>query len=497
MLLSALSMQLYLHTFYIQYVLLSQFLKLRVHLLSNSFLYSYLFISFCSQIYSFFFFLMILRPPRSTLFPYTTLFRSLAVVAHDRALAGGERVRLRPAQPQPDGQRPGLRRLVGSPRVTGHVEAGDAERTAGPGDVHQRVEHRGRGLGLRVLAVAPGLEADRVDAAVHLGLAQDLRDLVLRVALRDVDGLAAEAAGLGQPVGVEVADDDDGRAEQVRRGRRRQPHRPGAGDVDRRPRSDPGGDAAVVAGREDVRQHRQVADLGPRLVAVGELQAVPVRVRDHDVLGLTAGPAAHVDVAVGRAGTVGVDVQADAGLALLAVATAAAGDVERHADDVPDLQELDVVALLDDLPGDLVAQHQTLGRRRAPPDHVLVAAADVRGDRPEDDPVRGLAADVGRVDPRPLLELQTGVLEVLDLDLPRTHVHDCLVACHGGSLSSAPARLCAGRGAHRPGPRRTVLAVRDGPPGLGGGRVVSVVRATPGAARRNTAPGSDTRPVDT
>src|SRR2546430_5995924 len=30
-----------------------------------------------------FFFLMIRRPPRSTLFPYTTLFRS----AHDRALA--------------------------------------------------------------------------------------------------------------------------------------------------------------------------------------------------------------------------------------------------------------------------------------------------------------------------------------------------------------------------------------------------------------------------
>src|SRR2546429_6341652 len=30
---------------------------------------------------SFFFFLMIRRPPRSTLFPYTTLFRSLAALA--------------------------------------------------------------------------------------------------------------------------------------------------------------------------------------------------------------------------------------------------------------------------------------------------------------------------------------------------------------------------------------------------------------------------------
>src|SRR5256885_10424382 len=33
--------------------------------------------------YHFFFFLMIRRPPRSTLFPYTTLFRSLARVPGD------------------------------------------------------------------------------------------------------------------------------------------------------------------------------------------------------------------------------------------------------------------------------------------------------------------------------------------------------------------------------------------------------------------------------
>src|SRR2546430_16321780 len=32
----------------------------------------------------FFFFLMIRRPPRSTLFPYTTLFRSLEVAAAER-----------------------------------------------------------------------------------------------------------------------------------------------------------------------------------------------------------------------------------------------------------------------------------------------------------------------------------------------------------------------------------------------------------------------------
>src|SRR6266704_6269132 len=35
-----------------------------------------------SFFFLFFFFLMIRRPPRSTLFPYTTLFRSTAVASH-------------------------------------------------------------------------------------------------------------------------------------------------------------------------------------------------------------------------------------------------------------------------------------------------------------------------------------------------------------------------------------------------------------------------------
>src|SRR5262245_64002317 len=46
---------------------------------------------------SLFFFLMIRRPPRSTLFPYTTLFRSLARLGHGLARVdlgpGGERAR--------------------------------------------------------------------------------------------------------------------------------------------------------------------------------------------------------------------------------------------------------------------------------------------------------------------------------------------------------------------------------------------------------------------
>src|SRR5256885_16322320 len=44
--------------------------------------YSYFF-----SVLFFFFFLMIRRPPRSTLFPYTTLFRSTADGEHDVGLA--------------------------------------------------------------------------------------------------------------------------------------------------------------------------------------------------------------------------------------------------------------------------------------------------------------------------------------------------------------------------------------------------------------------------
>src|SRR5258708_28904032 len=51
---------------------------------------------------------MIRRPPRSTLFPYTTLFRSLAVsLAADR---GGEAIRLSLADAGPGRQRPGDRK---------------------------------------------------------------------------------------------------------------------------------------------------------------------------------------------------------------------------------------------------------------------------------------------------------------------------------------------------------------------------------------------------
>src|SRR5437588_8543422 len=45
---------------------------------------------FFPLLFFFFFFLMIRRPPRSTLFPYTTLFRSRSGVSHCSRFAGGK-----------------------------------------------------------------------------------------------------------------------------------------------------------------------------------------------------------------------------------------------------------------------------------------------------------------------------------------------------------------------------------------------------------------------
>src|SRR3979409_82314 len=104
----------------------------------------------------------------------------------------------------------------------------------------------------------------------------------------------------------------------------------GTGDIDRRARLDARGQGSVEAGRQDVRQHGEVHDLGQGLVLVRELEQIEVRIGHHDVAGLAADPAAHVDIAVGAARATGIDRQAHAGIRLPAGAAPSTGDVERH-----------------------------------------------------------------------------------------------------------------------------------------------------------------------
>ena len=168
-----------------------------------------------------------------------------------------------------------------------------------------------------------------------------------------------------------------GGAQQMTGGGAGQSDRTRAGNVNDRARTDARGDRAVIAGREDVGEQREVLDLRHRAIFVREFEQVEIGVGHHDVLRLAADPAAHIDIAVGRARTCRIDVQADAGLAFFAVAAAPAGDVERHGNQVADLDELDVAAGLDDLAGDLMAENQSVRRGRAAAHHVLVAAADI------------------------------------------------------------------------------------------------------------------------
>ena len=271
-----------------------------------------------------------------------------------------------------------------------------------------------------LVAMAACLEADRVDRAVDLGGADDLRDLLgQRGVERQVDRLVAELARVLQPHRVDVADDHHRGAEQARRRRGRQPDRPGTGDVDRAARTDPRRHRAVVAGRQDVGQARQVADLFHRLRAVGKLQQVEVGVRHHHVLGLPAHPAAHVDIAVGAARARRIDAQAHARLLLLAQPAAATGDVERHRNEIAHRKRLDVAAGLDHFAGDLVPEHEAGRRRRAPAHHVLVGAADVGRHHAQDDAVPGRAA--ARVD-------QLREIDALHLDLAGAHVHHTAIA---------------------------------------------------------------------
>src|SRR2546427_2005108 len=76
----------------------------------------------CSPLHLFFFFLMIRRPPRSTLFPYTTLFRSRPLLPRARRVVRTVLVRIRV---------PPARRAVGAERGGGTHRAGDV-RLRGP-----------------------------------------------------------------------------------------------------------------------------------------------------------------------------------------------------------------------------------------------------------------------------------------------------------------------------------------------------------------------------
>src|SRR6266566_3449190 len=86
----------------------------------------FLLVEFNNFVYFFFFFLMIRRPPRSTLFPYTTLFRSRVLRPHRHSARGRERPPVVPGHHQGGRHRRGL----DSPRTASLVRV-DTQRQRG------------------------------------------------------------------------------------------------------------------------------------------------------------------------------------------------------------------------------------------------------------------------------------------------------------------------------------------------------------------------------
>src|SRR5215467_8346992 len=124
----------------------------------------------------------------------------------------------------------------------------------------------------------------------------------------------------------------------------------------------------MVTGREDVGEHRKVPDLRHRLLFIGKLDQVEIRVRNLYVFGLVADPPAHIDIPIRSAGTSRIHAETDSRLSFTAVPATPTSNIERDCHQVSYVQELDVTSLLDDLARDLVPQHEA-GRSSCAPAH--------------------------------------------------------------------------------------------------------------------------------
>src|SRR2546427_6127651 len=113
--------------------------------------------------YSIFFFLMIRRPPRSTLFPYTTLFRSRSVQFDHRRWRDVGELPVKVDDPRP------VRRL---PRGRARVTGGDGGlELVGPGAFHgPRAIETGETVGdPRLIPAGPILIGEQDEIAVGVG----------------------------------------------------------------------------------------------------------------------------------------------------------------------------------------------------------------------------------------------------------------------------------------------------------------------------------------
>ena len=186
----------------------------------------------------------------------------------------------------------------------------------------------------------------------------------------------------------------------------------------------------MISGGQNVGEHSQVHDFLQGLIPVGKLQQVPIGIGGQDIIGLATDPTSHVHITIGAARPVGIDVEADFRLTFLTVPATPTGNIERHRHQITDLDELDVGTDLDDLTGDFVAKDQAFRGRSAPTDHVLVRSADIGRHGPQNGSVGNFPADVGRVHPRSVLELELRIVGVDNFDDARPLVGHSAIPAH-------------------------------------------------------------------
>ncbi len=220
---------------------------------------------------------------------------------------------------------------------------------------------------------------------------------------------------------VEITDHHDGGTQDTRRRGGCHPDRPGTGNINDGPDTNTGLHRTVEPGRQNVGQHRQVADFIHRLFTVGEFQKVEISIGHHDITRLPADPATHIDITIGTPGPRRVHRQAHTGILRFAAPAPPAGNIERDRYDIPDLKLLDVAALLDDLAGDFVPQNQPRLRGRAAAHHMLVRSANVGADHFQNDGMVKLPA---------IRRCHHRIGNIPDLDLAGPDIHHTSVAAH-------------------------------------------------------------------
>src|SRR6185437_7303074 len=89
---------------------------------------------------------------------------------------------------------------------------------------------------------------------------------------------------------------------------------------------------------------RQIADLLHGLRFIGKLDQVEVRIRNHHIFGLTANPAAHIDIAVRSTRATGIHIEANSRLARTTGPASTTCYVKRNRNQIADVQIFDVLS---------------------------------------------------------------------------------------------------------------------------------------------------------